>query len=890
MAYIINKYNGEQLIVLEDGTIDTSTSLGLVGRNYVGYGETQNENFVFLLENFANDAAPSRPVQGQLWFDTSINLLKAYDGGNWSLVGAAVSSSTAPVEPSVGALWLKTPINTLNVWTGTEWRFVGPEAVEGFGITRARSGSLEDSTGNARPVIFLDIDNQPTAICTNSAFTINPANSIAGFNNNLVAGINLRTTSTIQGNITGSAGSANRLTTSRFINNALFDGQADITVKASTTNKLKKGSYLTGSDFDGSTEQTWSVDASSANIIGKVVARNSEGGFAAGTITANLIGNVIGNVTSDTGTSSFNIVQANTFVGATLTGTANAARQLVNNPKINGVTFTGLGDVIVPAAADTLTASTLATNVVNSSLTSVGTLINLSVNDTGITVGSGSQLRLLVDNSVPTVRSSAGSLNFDIGPSGPDISFVNGATALSLGGPNAPAIIGDNTTNLGITGYKFNSVYANNFFGNADTATLATRATNIIGGGLGAIPYQTAANTTTMLGLGADGFVLRSRSNGPAWEALGSENLTKGSYVNFVNTITSNVISAYNLNVPVTISVDAATTNTANKIVARDASGNFSAGTVTGNLTGNVTGNLTGNVTGNTTGIHTGNVSNATLLGMATNGKIQWPNDPYGGGGDTAWIDVYSRGGERQALRLYVNNDGPGSVEDIIELDAAAGVLVTRGNVTCAAAPTSGSHLVNKSYVDAVTQTSKVLQYRQQAWGTTYQLFGSHYQEILSTTPQPVVFGPNGFMEISITPTNLNSRITVEVEIAFMNQYVAHFQIRRSLNGGPFQPTIFNVSPIDYFAAKTYGGASPGFGVANCNYTHYGRIQNAVGALERETISYLEFTSGNPGTKTFRLYACGQWNGTATWLSINDRKFYRDMPTYSLMRIIEWLP
>ena len=44
MAYIINKFSGGQLVVLEDGTLDTSTSLGLVGRNYVGYGEIQNEN------------------------------------------------------------------------------------------------------------------------------------------------------------------------------------------------------------------------------------------------------------------------------------------------------------------------------------------------------------------------------------------------------------------------------------------------------------------------------------------------------------------------------------------------------------------------------------------------------------------------------------------------------------------------------------------------------------------------------------------------------------------------------------------------------------------------------------------------------------------------------
>ena len=42
----------------------------------------------------------------------------------------------------------------------------------------------------------------------------------------------------------------------------------------------------------------------------------------------------------------------------------------------------------------------------------------------------------------------------------------------------------------------------------------------------------------------------------------------------------------------------ATSTNTANAVVKRDGSGNFSAGTITANLTGNVTGNLTGDVTG----------------------------------------------------------------------------------------------------------------------------------------------------------------------------------------------------------------------------------------------------------------------------------------------------
>jgi hypothetical protein len=595
MAYTINKFNGEQLIVLDDGTINTSTSLGLVGRNYVGYGEIQNENFVFLLENFANDAPPSRPLQGQLWYNNANDLVYVYDGTKWAVVGSAVLGDTEPNEPSEGALWLRTTDNTLNVWTGTAWAFIGPEAVPGFGTTRARSTIVQDSDGVNRPVIFLEINNSLIGICSATEFTINPATPISNFNSNIIVGINLSNTAKINGSITGNSGSADRLSTGRLINNVTFDGQSNITVKASTTNRLTRGEYLTGGNFDGSELTTWSVDATSANVIGKVVVRNSEGGFSAGTITANLIGNVTGDV-SATGTSRFNIVEANQFIGATLTGNAVTATRLQNSRTINGIQFDGTANITVPANAQTLTGTFIGATVVESNLEVVGTLRSLSVADAGISTGSAGQLRLLVDSSTPTIRSSTGILNFDIGESGPDISFVNAATSLSLGGPNAPSIIGDNTTNLGINGYKFNNIYANNFLGNATTATLATSSTNLAGGGVGAIPYQTGIGVTTMLGLGTAGTVLTAQANGVAWATVSRESLTKGTYVNLVNTSNPAVsLSAFDGLTPITISVDATTTNTASKVVARDASGNFSAGTITANLSGAVTGNVTGN-------------------------------------------------------------------------------------------------------------------------------------------------------------------------------------------------------------------------------------------------------------------------------------------------------
>ena len=476
MAYVINKFSGEELIVLDDGTLDTTTSLGLVGRNYVGYGETQNENFVFLLENFANTAPPSRPIVGQIWFNTTDGTAYAYDGTQWNPIGAAAVSATTPTNNNKGALWLKTPVNQLFVYTGTEWRFIGPEAVAGFGSTRARSASLDNTAGDPRPVIFLETNGTAFAICTASAFVINPNNSVTGFSNVLQAGINLSETAKINGSITGNAATADQLATARLINGVPFNASSNITVTANTTNTLKKGTYITGADFDGSVERTWSVDASSANLLGKVVARNSEGGFSAGTISASFVGDLTGNVTASSGVSAFNIVQANQFVGAQLTGNAATATRLATARSINGVNFDGGSNITVTANAETLTGNFINNSVTLSGLTQVGTLSSLSVNDSGIFLGSGTQLRVFVDSSVPTIRSTTGRLNFDMGGSGPDINFVDSTTSLSLGGPNAPAVIGDNNTNLGITGYKFNGIYANNFFGNAATATLSTNA------------------------------------------------------------------------------------------------------------------------------------------------------------------------------------------------------------------------------------------------------------------------------------------------------------------------------------------------------------------------------------------------------------------------------
>ena len=55
MAYQINKTNGDLLVNLVDGQVNTQTTdISLIGRNYSGFGESINENFVKMLENFTN--------------------------------------------------------------------------------------------------------------------------------------------------------------------------------------------------------------------------------------------------------------------------------------------------------------------------------------------------------------------------------------------------------------------------------------------------------------------------------------------------------------------------------------------------------------------------------------------------------------------------------------------------------------------------------------------------------------------------------------------------------------------------------------------------------------------------------------------------------------------
>jgi hypothetical protein len=107
MAYTIVKSDGTVLTTIADGTINTtSTSLGLPGRNYAGYGQTLDTNFVHVTENFADNNPPPNPLRGQLWYNTNDSTLYVCptDGESNALAWLALTATSSGGNTSFGAV------------------------------------------------------------------------------------------------------------------------------------------------------------------------------------------------------------------------------------------------------------------------------------------------------------------------------------------------------------------------------------------------------------------------------------------------------------------------------------------------------------------------------------------------------------------------------------------------------------------------------------------------------------------------------------------------------------------------------------------------------------------------------------------------------------------
>jgi len=183
MSYTINKTNGTLLVDLIDGLIDTNTTdLTLVGRNYSGYGEAFNENFIKLLENFSNTNQPSAPLIGQLWYDTSENKLKVYDGESFQSAAGSFISETQPSGPIPGDTWFDSVGKQFYLYDGESFQLIGPAYSEQQGESGIVVDTIDDTNLNKNTILKLIVDNSLQAVISSTTITPNqlPTNIIQG--------------------------------------------------------------------------------------------------------------------------------------------------------------------------------------------------------------------------------------------------------------------------------------------------------------------------------------------------------------------------------------------------------------------------------------------------------------------------------------------------------------------------------------------------------------------------------------------------------------------------------------------------------------------------------------------------------------------------------------
>ena len=195
MAYIVSHTDlaNKGTITVEDNTINQVTSLDIPGRNTTAYGTAIADNFLHLLENFAFNTSPRNPVEGQLWYDTTVGAdqLKIYDGTNWISASGLKKATNEPAanQSVVGDLWVDTDNQQLYLYTGSGWILVGPTFSDGLS-TGVKPTVITGTDNVSYTVLQVEIKAKVAAIISAEAFT--PKIVISGFTT-ISPGYNLST-------------------------------------------------------------------------------------------------------------------------------------------------------------------------------------------------------------------------------------------------------------------------------------------------------------------------------------------------------------------------------------------------------------------------------------------------------------------------------------------------------------------------------------------------------------------------------------------------------------------------------------------------------------------------------------------------------------------------
>ena len=188
MTYTINKTDGTKLVDILDGAIDQTTDLKLIGKNSTSFGESLNEDLVYLLENFSNSSPPSRPITGQIWYNSVDYRLQVYTGNvnGWRPAGAPIVQATEPSNLVSGDFWINSTDKQLYFYDGYSLTLAGQPWTKSQGITGIVSKTVYDSDNNYRSILQLYVKDILLGIFSAETFTLSDSYQIPGFSKILV--------------------------------------------------------------------------------------------------------------------------------------------------------------------------------------------------------------------------------------------------------------------------------------------------------------------------------------------------------------------------------------------------------------------------------------------------------------------------------------------------------------------------------------------------------------------------------------------------------------------------------------------------------------------------------------------------------------------------------
>ena len=335
MTYSIYNTSSSATYTITDGTVNIDTDIGLVGKGYLGYGPTINRNFLQLLENFSGATAPSKPIRGQLWYDSLNQAVKVYNGTTFSAIsGSALTATNLTVANDLSVSGAASFYGTVTLPTLTGLTVSGTanmSTIRGSlgGPFNGTVGAITPNTGAFTTLTATSGYQGATSGAHNGTIGATTANTGVFTTLTATSGYQGAATGPLNGTIgatTANTGAFTTLTATSGYQGAT-SGAHNGTVGATTANT---GAFTTVTASTGITVGTLSIWAGNATITGVTLSGVSAGATG---VLAGPHNGTVGGVTPNTG--AFTTVTASTGI------TAGSINLWAGNNTITGATIAG---------------------------------------------------------------------------------------------------------------------------------------------------------------------------------------------------------------------------------------------------------------------------------------------------------------------------------------------------------------------------------------------------------------------------------------------------------------------------------------------------------------------------------------------------------------------